>query len=114
MRPPNESHGDQLAARRLFARLDESLRAAARGRWSTAKRTRNEAALNLDPEHSRVHQPEAKEKAMERDPSLPPDVTSDDDDETRPFTSPDAPDAPQPSAPQPQTPQTSPPVPEQP
>jgi len=50
---------------------------------------------------------------MERDPSLPPDVTPDDDDETRPFTSPEAPDAPQPSAPQPQTPQTYPPLPEE-
>jgi hypothetical protein len=50
---------------------------------------------------------------MERDPSVPPDVAPDDDDETLPFTSPDASDAPQPSAPQPRPPQTSPPVPEQ-
>jgi hypothetical protein len=114
MRPPDESNGDEIAARRLFARLDESLRAAGRGRWSTAKRTRNNALLNFDAEDRQSdHQPPLEEMVMERDPSAPPDVTPDDDDETRPFTSPEAPDAPQPSAPQPQTPQTYPPLPEE-
>jgi hypothetical protein len=112
MSPPEELDRDEIAARRLFDRLDESLRAAS-GRWSTAKRTRNTALVALDREHGRADQPRNKETAMERDPSLPPDVTPDDGDETRPFTSPEAPDAPQPSAPQPQTPQTYPPLPEE-
>jgi hypothetical protein len=86
MRSPDSFHGDEIAARRLFARLDESLRVAETAGWSPA---------------------------VERDPSVPPDVTPDDDDETRPLTPPEAPDAPQPSAPQPQTPQPFPPVPEQ-
>jgi hypothetical protein len=126
MRPPDELNGDEIAARRLFARLDASLRAAAKGRWSTAKRTRNAAVVNLDSEHGRVEgdsgaewpyyadrQPLLEEMVMERDPSAPPDVMPDDDEETRPLTSPEAPDAPQPSAPQPQTPQTFPPLPEE-
>jgi hypothetical protein len=48
MRPPDELNGDEIAARRLFARLDASLRAAAKGRWLTAKRTRNAALVNRD------------------------------------------------------------------
>jgi hypothetical protein len=126
MRPPEELDRDEIAARRLFARLDEALRGAGRGHWSTAKRSRNHVLVNLDSGHRQVdgrfeviwphyaaRQSVLEEMVMERDPSAPPDVMPDDDEETRPLTSPEAPDAPQPSAPQPQTPQTFPPLPEE-
>jgi hypothetical protein len=67
MRPPDESNGDEIAARRLFDRLDEALRAAAKGRWSTAKRTRNNALLNFDSEDRQSDRQPPSVKSMEGD-----------------------------------------------
>ena len=95
MSQPDELDRDEIAARQLFARLDESLRAAAKERWSTAE---------PNPEHgageSRPPTGGREDNHETQDPSIPPKVTPDDEDEeTRPFSLPDAPDAPQPSAP---------------
>jgi hypothetical protein len=73
MRPPDESNGDEIAARRLFARLDEALRAAGRGRWATAKRTRNDALLrHIDSEDGRADRQPPSGESMEGDGSVAP------------------------------------------
>jgi len=72
MTTPEEPNGDEIAARRLFARLDEALRAAGKGRWSTAKRTRNNALLNLDAEPGQADRQPASEDTMERERSVAP------------------------------------------
>jgi hypothetical protein len=73
MTTPEEPNGDEIAARRLFARLDETLRAAGKGRWSTAKRTRNNALLrNLGSEPGQADRQSASEDTMKRERSVAP------------------------------------------